>query len=303
VTECKTALVTGATGFIGSAVTSRLIAEGWTVHIIQRPTSRVRTFDGDVRVHSHDGTTESMRGIVREANPSVVFHMASLVQTWHRPEDVEPMIRSNVLFGTQLLEAMALNGVSLIVNTGTAGQHYMNEVYNPASLYAATKQAFETIAVYYEKTAAIKVITLKLNNVYGPFDRTDRLFSLFEQSTRERKTIDMSPGEQLIDLTYIEDVADAFLSAAERLLSGKCLGAECYAVSSGRAVSLQVAAALYERISGRKLKIRWGAIPYRKREMMTPWRQGESLPGWQPRTALEDGIRLTIDTAIRGHSI
>lgn len=293
----KVALVTGATGFVGSHLTKRLIKDGWCTHIIVRPQSSldiISLMKEKITIHIYDGTTENMLDILNKAKPEIVFHLASLFLVEHQSKDIEALIRSNILFGTQLVEAMVANGVYKLINTGTSWQHYNNEDYNPVNLYAATKQAFEAILKFYIEATPLKAITLKLFDTYGPNDPRPKLFNLLKKVTEEQKVLAMSPGEQLIDIVYIDDVVDAFMIAAERLLSGKVDKCEDYAVSSGKPIKLKSLVEAYEKVIAKKLPIKWGGHPYRKREVMSPWNKGKPVPGWNIKISLEEGIKKMV---------
>jgi len=290
----KTALITGATGFVGANLVKRLAEGGWKIHIIIRPNSHldiIKDIIDKVFIHKHNGTTASMIDIVRKSNPSIVFHLASLFLAEHQSKDIEQLIKSNILFGTQLVEAMVNKGIYKLINTGTSWQHYNNEDYNPVCLYAATKQAFEDILTFYVKTTPLKVITLKLFDTYGPKDPRAKLFSLLKKAAEEQKSLAFSPGEQLIDIVYIDDVIDAFMLASERLLNGKVENYEEYTVSSGKPIKLRELVETYEKIIGKKLPIEWGGRSYRPREVMVPWNKGKRLPGWSVKVELEEGIK------------
>ena len=290
----KIALVTGATGFVGSHLVRRLITEGWETHIITRLSSRLKLLEDifdKVIIHQHDGTTNSMINIVKEANPEIVFHLASLFLSQHTPEDIESLVQSNISFGVQLVEAITSQGVTKLINAGTSWQHYNNEDYNPACLYAATKQAFETILKFYRETTPLKVITLKLFDTYGPDDPRPKIFNLLKKVAKDQKPLAMSPGEQLIDIVYIDDVIDAFMIAAEKLISNRVEKHEEYEVSSGNPIRLKDLVAIYEKVIGKKLPIEWGGRPYRSREVMVPYNKGRLLPGWMPKILLEVGVR------------
>jgi nucleoside-diphosphate-sugar epimerase len=290
----RTALVTGATGFIGSHLSRRLLAEGWNVEIVTRcgtDISILGDFPDRVTVHRHDGTTEGMSEIMDTARPDVVFHLASLFLSDHRAEQVEPLIRSNILFGTQLLEAMTNAGVRLLVNTGTGWQHFKHRHYDPVNLYAATKQAFEGILRYYVESRSVQSITLKLFDTYGPGDRRRKIFTLLREASGRNESLAMSPGEQQIDLVYIDDVLSAFADAAGRLLAGEVGGHESYVVTSGAPIVLRDLVDTYLRVTGRHVVVHWGGKPYRHREVMSPWNTGKPLPGWRPTVGLEEGIR------------
>jgi nucleoside-diphosphate-sugar epimerase len=287
------ALVTGATGFIGGHLVSRLVREGWQVHVVTRKgTNLPATAEfSQVTTHTHDGTTEGMIRLVGEAKPLVIFHLASLFLSQHEAKDVAPLVLSNVLFGSQLLEGMRVNGVSQIVNTGTSWQHYNHEEYNPVCLYAATKQAFEDILTYYTATTPIKAITLKLFDTYGPNDVRQKLFFLLENTARTGTPLEMSAGEQMIDLVHVTDVVQSYLIAAQRLMAGGNHGHQKYGVSSGEPMLLKEIVELYGRVIGRKLNIEWGARKYRVREVMVTCNTLPILPGWLPKIRLENGIK------------
>ncbi len=290
----KVALVTGGTGFVGSNLCRSLLNNGWRVHIIAIPHDTGGTLLNDIRdqldIHVHDGSTDGMTSIMATVMPDMVFHLASLFLSEHTAQDIDRLIISNVLFGTQLLEAMAVHGVFRIVNTGTSWQHYGNETYSPVNLYAATKQAFEDVMKYYVEARGMNAVTLKLFDTYGPNDPRPKLFHLLEKLAHEGTSLTMSPGEQVIDLVHVSDVVTAFEIASDRLAHGLVEGHEAYAVSSGSPMTLKEVVELFERALGRNLAIEWGGRPYRAREVMSLWDKGKGLPCWSQAYSLETGI-------------
>jgi nucleoside-diphosphate-sugar epimerase len=222
-----------------------------------------------------------------------VFHLASLFLSQHETKDVNSLIKSNLLFGNQLLEAMKVNQVTNLVNTGTSWQHYNNDDYNPVCLYAATKQAFEAILEYYVQACGIKVITLKLFDTYGPDDPRPKLFHLLSAAATSGETLNMSGGEQFIDLVHIDDVTEAYLTAAQRLIECRAQQHERYAVSSGNPMPLRDLVDLYSEVIGSAINVNWGARPYRFREVMKTWTGGSNLEGWQPKYTLADGMKIS----------
>lgn len=295
----KVALVTGGSGFVGSHLVTRLIKELWDVHVITRATTNLavlQTFGSGVTIHEHDGSTASMLNILSHTRPDVVFHLASLFISQNEPKDVEMLIDSNIKFGVQLLEGMQVNLIDKLILAGTSWQHYRNEDYCPVNLYAATKQAFEAILAYYLDSTPLKSIILKLYDTYGPDDHRPKLFHLMQQASLHKTALPMSPGEQLLDMVYIEDVVNAFMIAAERLLLHKVKHREEYAVSSGKQIRLKELVLLYEKINNNRLNILWGRRPYRTREVMVPWNRGNLLPDWKPEVSLEEGIKRIMDS-------
>ncbi len=284
------ALVTGASGFIGGHLLQRLIQLGWQVHILIRSESVLNATPELSKAvsHAYDGSIDSVITCMQQARPAVVFHLASLFLAQHNSQDVDALIRSNVLFGAQLLDAMRIERVHCLVNTGTAWQYFNSPDYNPVCLYAATKQAFEALLAYYVDACDFRVITLKLFDTYGPHDRRAKLIKLLLQAARSGEPLDMSGGEQQIDLVHVDDVLDAFLLAAQRVMQGGRLPHASYGISSEKPLSLRELVGIMEKALGRRMVVNWGAKPYRPREVMQPWRSFERLPGWTARRLIAD---------------
>lgn len=283
-------LVTGATGFIGRHLCARLAKEGTQVHAVVRPGSRRETLGATAICHVHDGSTRSLADVLDAVQPDIVFHVASTFLARHGADDVEPLVRSNVLFGTQLLESMSERPTARLLNVGTTWQHYEGKPYGPVNLYAATKQAFEDIAAYYHCARGAGVLTLELSDTYGPGDTRRKLFNLLHEAQASGRPLRMSPGLQEIDLVHVADVVSALLRGAELLVESAQPLMRKYQVSSGNPRPLREVVAMFESATGARVPVEWGALPYREREMMTAW-AGEGLPGWRPAVSLEDGLR------------
>ena len=209
----------------------------------------------------------------------------------HNYDDIVKFIESNILFGTKLLEAMKLSNVNNFINAGTFAQHYEDAEYNPVDLYSATKQGFEDIIDYYVNFENLKVIKLHIFNSYGPNDKKRRMMALLKETADSGDTLKMSPGEQLIDTVYIDDIIDAFMLAGKYLVEGRYDLCGTYGVSSGNPIKLRDVVKIFERVSGKKVSIDWGGRPYREREIMVPWTSYKLLPGWKPKINLEEGIK------------
>ncbi len=150
-----------------------------------------------------------------------IIHLASFFLASHMTKDISSLISSNILFGTELLECCKDSGVKWFINTGTFWQNYQNEGYNPVNLYAATKEAFETVSKYYVETSDLIFTTIKLNDTFGPNDTRNKVFNLWSKIAESGETLQMSPGEQIIDICYIEDVVNSYVLLLEHLNSEK----------------------------------------------------------------------------------
>jgi nucleoside-diphosphate-sugar epimerase len=228
-----------------------------------------------------------------------VIHLASLFLVNHQPENVTDLIESNVLFGTALLEASVKSETPWFINTGTFWQHYLDKTYCPVNLYAATKQAFEDIAQYYMETSSINFVTVKLFATFGPDDTRSKVFNLWSKISQTQEKLDMSPGNQIIDMSYIDNIVDGYMRLISLISKDgkrKLLG-QAFTIQSDKRVSLRKLAEMFEKISKTKLNINWGGRPYGQREVMIPWKKGKHIPGYKPSVKLEEGIKRTLEQA------
>lgn len=289
----RRALVTGGAGFLGARLVRVLCARGWQVTLLVRPTTVLPEFPSRTAVLVDDGGMDGLLAGIGQAAPDVVFHLATRFQAAHAPEDVEPLLRDNVLFPARLLEALADTDCRRVVNAGTLWQAPAGPGSAPVNLYAATKQAFADLLAYYVAAQGFTSLTLTLSDTYGPHDPRGKLFAQLRSAARRQETLPMSPGGQLLDLVHAEDAVAAFLAAADRILSPGFTGAESWAVTSGQLHPLREVVELYRRLNGGLPRVAWGARSYRPQEVMVPV-PGPPLPGWQPRIGLEDGLRALL---------
>ena len=284
------ALVTGSTGFIGGHLVRHLVDAGYDVHLLVRrlpPGGR----PGVAGLWQYTGRTEEVLAAVESVRPDVTFHLASLFLASHTAAQITPLVESNVLLGTQLLEAVSTHAPSsAFVNAGTSWQFYHSEQYRPVNLYAATKQALQSILAYYAEARGLRCTTLHLFDSYGPCDARRKLLSVLLESLQTGQSLTMPAGEQVMDLAHVDDICRAFLHAAKSLRDGTLPSASGYAVSGGQRRTLREVIATFERAAGRPLNVEWGVRPYREREVMQLW-NGPALPGWAPLITLETGLR------------
>jgi len=290
-------LITGMTGFIGEHLVLKLQQAGHEIIGLVRPSSDLQF------AHTHHFSTHVFTGQVAELGQYLgeekiegIIHLASLFLTTHLPTDIEPLLSSNVLFSTQVLEAATQAQVKWFINTGTFWQHYQEYEYSPVNLYAATKQAFQDIAAYYINTFPLNFATLQLSDTFGPGDKRPKVIALWKKISQSGELLPMSSGEQILDLSYIDNVTDAFKDLVMLLAKDEKLAykGQVFAVSSPEKVTLKELASIFEEVSGKQLQIAWGQRPYRPREVMKPWSKGLPVPGWNPKVSLKEGIKRTM---------
>lgn len=289
-------LISGATGFIGVNVLQELESAGYEISILVRDTTDTSKISKKIKKYNFNHDLPSLIEYMESEKFDGVIHLASLFLASHKSEDVESLVTSNVVFSTLLLEAAVRAKIPWFINTGTFWQHYKNKRYSPVNLYAATKEAFEIIAKYYLETTTINFVTIQLSDTFGTLDTRPKIFNLLSKISKSGETLEMSPGEQLLDITHVKNIVDAYRQLSQLLAKDtkRKLKGKVFALSSRKVISLKKFVSIFEKVSGTKLNITWGGRPYRQREVMVPWNKGIKVPGWKPKITLEEGIRLTL---------
>lgn len=290
-----TILVTGATGYIGREFVKSYCNVYNIITLVRESSdiSKIEKLDCTVKKYSDFAEIED---IFKENNISGIIHFAANIIVEHKVNEIQDLINSNITYGTYLLEFCKQYSVKWFINTGTFWQNYNSENYNPVNLYASTKEALIDIGKYYTQTSNLVFTTIKLNDTFGPNDTRAKIFNLWDKYSKSGETLSMSKGEQIIDISYIKDILNAFETMIENLQDSgiKTYNNKNYVVSSNQRMTLKELASLFEKVTQRKLNINWGSRPYRDREVMIPYELGETVPNWEQKYSLEKAIIETI---------
>ena len=286
------AIVTGATGYIGSHVVKYLLSLNWDVCVIKlagNSPGNIADVIDQVSILEYNGNIQELVQFMKQCNADVVMHLAAAVITNPDIDQVSTLIQSNIEFGTEILEAMRYSSTRLFIGTGTYWQNYNSANYNPVDLYAATKEAFEKILLYYVEAHGFRAVTLRLFDVYGEDDSRPKLWNILRDIAGTDQTIDVTGGEQILDMVHVSDVARAY-EQAYYWIKNTSKRNNVFGIYSDEQYPLKEIVNLFARILGKKININWGARPYKEREVMKPFSEFHRLPGWQPRVNLEEGL-------------
>ena len=277
-------VITGATGYIGGKLTRELKRLGIPYLILSRSTSNIDIYNAEGIVSlDADSSIESLTTKFKEHRITGIIHLASKFLVEHSADEVEDLVLSNILMGAKIAEAAALAQVRWFLNVGTFWQHYVDLNYEPVNLYSATKQAFQDIGKYYASAKKFIFCNLKIADTYGPDDHRRKIFNIWRDMVLSDQALEMSPGNQLIDVVHIDDVITTLINLAYKLngLHQPFAYLQEYFITSGRSVTLKELAQEYELAKSVKLNIHWGAKPYRSREVLKPVSSG--IPIVAPR--------------------
>lgn len=301
--ERRAALVTGGAGFIGSHLVERLLQEGHKVTVLDNfSTGRCENLaslgrGSDLSVHEADiAEYESISHFFHGVD--WVFHLAALadiVPSIQRPLEYH---RANVDGTAAVLEASRLAGVKRFIYAASSSCYGIPDAYptpetapiRPQYPYAATKSLGELLVFHWGQVYKLPVVSLRLFNVYGPRSRTSgtygAVFGIFlAQKLAGQPYTVVGDGTQTRDFTFVIDVVDAFVKAAESDSRG-----EAFNVGSGYTYSVN---RLVELLGGRAI-----SIPKRPGEpdcTLADTAKIRHMLGWRPRVSLEEGIKILLD--------
>jgi len=282
VTEVRKALLTGGNGYVGSILLQLLASRGVEVHALaNRNSERLEQLLPASRIHRTEGRDAFYSELVQELKPDAIFHLASIHVEPDNFDDMMSMVETNVRVGTALLHgAAACERKPVLVNAGSYWQFTEDEEYSPKTFYAATKQAFHDLMLYFCRCHDVRAMTLVLYDSFGRDDTRPKLWTKLLHAPGGSR-FPLTEGRQYIELVHVEDIADAFIHAAGMLMGGEGLNGS-YAVRSEERVTLREMLERWHRRAGLDLELEWGAIPYWSGQVFHPWR-GEMLPGWYPK--------------------
>ena len=307
----KTALVTGADGFIGSHLTEALLARGYKVRALAQynsfnnwgwledvaPCDRLEIVCGDVR--DPDFCRHICRGV------DTVFHLAALIAIPYSYVAPDSYVDTNIKGTLNMCQAARDCGVSRIVVTstsevyGTAQYVPIDEKHprQPQSPYSATKIGADAIAESFYRAFDLPVVIARPFKTYGPRQSAraiiPTIITQIASGKGQLKLGDLSPTR---DFNYVADTAAGFIALAETPgIEGRNIN-----IATGTEVSMADTLATIARIMG--VEVDAVVDPERLRPAKSEVNRlcGDntiitSLTDWRPRHTLEDGLRATVE--------
>jgi UDP-glucose 4-epimerase len=302
-------LVTGGAGFIGSHLAARLVRDGHEVRVLDNFSTgnrsnlaeigdSVELVEGDIQ--SYERVHNAVQGC------EVVFHQAALPSVPRSVQDPLTSNSVNVIGTLNILLSSRDSGVRRVVFASSSSIYGADPslpkredgVARPIAPYSVAKQAGEGYCRSFSNVYGLETVSLRYFNVFGP--RQDPLSQYAAVIPKfitallagETPTV-FGDGEHSRDFTYIDNVLDANLLAADAAdVSGQTFNIAC-----GERITLnrlldELRAILGSTIEANYLETRPGDIPHSLADIS---RARESL-GYEPRVSFRDGLRLTIES-------
>ena len=291
-----TAIVTGGAGFIGSHLVDALLAENISVRVIDnystgRPENLAHVTGQVELVEADFAKSGSWQKLFQDTD--WVFHLgalADIVPSIQRPADY---FQANVDGTFNVLEAAKNAGVKRFVYAASSSCYGIPDNYptsedadiSPQYPYALTKRLGEELVMHWAQLYKLPAIALRLFNVYGPRSRTSGTYGavlgvFLAQKLANKPFTVVGAGTQTRDFTYVTDVANAFLTAAQ---SSVC--EEIFNVGSGETVSVN---RLVELLGGEVTY-----IPKRPGEPDCTYADITKIRrdlNWQPKVSIKQGV-------------
>lgn len=281
----KRVVVTGASGFIGRHTLPHLDEAGYEIHAIS---SR------DVNLLE----AGAARDLIARVQPTHLLHLAWYVppgKYWTSLENVRWLQAS-----LDLITAFAAEGGRRVVTAGTCAEYAWDGAglcyeattrLDPASLYGTCKDALRRLQESLARQLNLSAAWGRIFFPYGPGEPAERLVPSVIRSILAGRPARCSPGHQIRDFMYVEDVARAFVT----LLDSEYEGA--VNIGTGIPVTIAEVAQTAARAAGNPDLLQLGALPTRagEPELLVADTALLSSLGFQPRWKLEDAMAFTVN--------
>jgi UDP-glucose 4-epimerase len=290
----RSALVTGATGFVGAALVRRLREAGAAVHCVSR---RHQPAAGPwVRWWQADLTEAAdVRRLFAAARPDLVFHLAGLTSASRDLPGVLPILHANLVATVNILVAAAEYPVRRLLLTGSLEEPLPDGTWPVASSpYAASKLAAGMYMRMCHALYGAPAVCLRVFMVYGPQQSDVRkLVPHVTCSLLRGEVPAVSSGRRPVDWIYVDDVADAFLAAAV----AEGVEGETLDVGSGCLVTVREVAERLSRIVDSGIRPSYGSMPDRPLEQtcVADVERTDARLGFRAGTSLDAGLRKTVE--------
>lgn len=290
------ALVTGAGGFVGRHLCTRLLADGWEVWGTVRPGASAP--DGVHPVEVDLTAPSAIADAVRQAVPDVAFHLAAA----RAKADAAARAATaavNTDSGFHLVEALPAS-CRAVVRLGSSTEYAevdgpMDETapLHPRGFFGATKAAGSLLLAAAAAERGIRSAVLRAFQVYGPGDMPGRFVPTVLRAARTGEELPLTGPGQCRDWVHVDDVVAACVMAAraDHLPPGQVLN-----LGTGVQTANEELVALAAEVIGREIRTRVGAHPGRSWDASS-WVCDPSLArellGWEPRLDLRAGLAAT----------
>ncbi len=301
----KKVVVTGATGFIGSNLTRRLLSLGASVHIFVRNTSdctRIKDVLHLLTVHEVDLTDHTaVQGALLSIKPDGVFHLAALNQQYGVIPTHKDLFEKNTLASIHLMDAMHDFEYSFFVNTGTfaevgAKNHPIREedVCEPTEIYSISKLGATSYAHALGRNKKKPIVTVRIFTPYGQYMQKGKIVTQLIEGAFLQKEIRLSHESVTRDFIYIDDLVDLYLNLAEN--AHKHHG-EIFNGGTGISTDLGTLVTMVEDYTKKKIPVLWSGelATYDRSVWQADMTKVQETVGWTPKVSLKEGIQKSVD--------
>ena len=282
----KYIIVTGVSGFLGTALTKSLINQGYCVIGITRTLNRMKELKIK-NLYLYENHKVSIDKIFLDF--PIIYGVIHTATCYGRNgESIKEIVDANVSYPLQILESATKNNISFFINTDTVLQKYLN-------LYAMSKNQFLDWGQFFSKSSNIKFINIKLEHMYGPGDDATKFTAfLFEKLLQNTEKISLTPGDQERDFIYIDDVISAYNTILENVSVLKNF--DELEVGTGKPIKLKDFILAAKKAFNSAAILDFGGLPYRKGEIMTSSCKSIKLRalGWVPKYGHKEGLKMTM---------
>ncbi len=285
-------LLTGATGFLGSALLRQLLARGDEVIAIKRSTSsttKVQDALNHPALHLFDIDVEDPSRIFEKYGVDTIIHTATEYGRGAAP--LYSILNANLLLPLRLAELGMQSGVRCFINTDS----FFNKGGNSYSNLLNYSLSKKSLLIWLDKlSGGLSIVNVVLEHMYGPGDSVYKFVEHVVQRIGVEKVphIALTHGHQRRDFVFVDDVVDAYLRLVDYGRQQE-FRFETFELGTGQATQVRDFVATVRELANSTTELGFGDVPYRPDEIMHSAADVSRLErlGWTSRVSIHEGIR------------
>lgn len=304
--EGRRVAITGATGFIGSNLTKRLVKEGMNVSVLVRSNDIkenpiLREVQDKLNIFVCNLLDlPNLRKVMNSISPDIVYHLGGVVDLTRSFEIAHKCVQVNIQGTVNILNSLVDLNCSCFIHTGTCEVYKKglvpfreeNEI-EPISPYSISKVASEYYCKFAQKEFGIPIVLLRLSTVYGINQKLQHLIPYVIRSCAKGNDIHLTLGDQTRDFTYVDDVVDGILKAS---LSKRAVG-EIINLGNDREFTIREVVEEIVALMGSPIKPQFGVLAKRSEEherWFCDITKVKQILHWTPKTDMRTGLIKTV---------
>lgn len=247
----KRILLTGSSGFIGSALLKNLSEKYMVYFTTRKKIKKNKTLKNTIQIYFN--SYNQLNHKLKKIKVDVIIHCATHYVKDHDIIDIQKLSESNLVFGNIILENTKKMSPKKFINFSTVWENYNGIKDNYFNLYSVYKKNFSNLIKFYEnKNSKTKFLNFFISDTFGKDDKRKKIINILRKNYRNDSQTKIISSNLFLNLVNVEDIVDAIILAIKKnILSGD------YNLINSKSFCISKIISKINSKKLKKLKIKW----------------------------------------------